>query len=267
MRILLNYRYSLAPVTTAYYLERAILADSSLSVFRVGQDRVPCADLILNVEPCDRVITYPGIPCAYWEIDNHIHLGKSTDVYGAVDFLFVAQKYFSYLYPSGKTHVLPLAADPDIHKLYADEPVLFDIGFIGNDSYPRRRRLLEVLKQKYHCFFGNDIFGEEYARRLSSCRLLFNCSLNHDVNMRFFESMSIGRLLLSDYLGCQDALAKSGVHYVAYSGEIDLLELVDYYLNHEKEREKIASAGAAYIRAKHTYAHRLEEILRVCNFY
>jgi len=267
MRILINYLYQYYPFTTASYVEMAIKADPRLSVFRVGEDRVPCADLILNIEPCERIISYPGRPSVFWEIDNHIHKGKDVDKYQKVDWVFIAQRYFLHLYPKGKTKWLPLAADPDIHKLYPDEPVSYDVGFIGNDSYPDRRVLLEMIGKNFKLLREKNVLGEDYARHLSRCKILFNRSMDHDVNMRFFEAISIGRLLLSDRLGCQDYLVKDKVHYRGYSDWQDLENKISYYLDHEKEREKIGAAGAAYIRAKHTYKHRLEEILRFCNFY
>ena len=267
MRVLINYDYRYYPMTTASYIERALRADPRISVFRVGEDRVPCADLIINIEPCPKVISYPGRPSVYWEIDNHIHRGKDIDKYQKVDWVFITQRYFLHLYPKVITKWLPLAADPDIHKLYTDEPLNYDVGFIGNDTYQRRRGLLDLIGKNYKLLREKNIFDDNYSRHLSRCKILFNCSMDNDVNMRFFEAMSIGRLLLSDGLPCQDTIVKNGTHYVAYNEWGDLNERISYFLEHEKEREKIASAGAAYIRAKHTYKDRLEEILKVCNFY
>jgi hypothetical protein len=238
-----------------------------IETFRIGQNRIPCADLIINVEPADFMCAYPGKKSCFWEIDNHIHRGASVDKYDRVDHVFVTQKHFLPLYPPEKTTWLPLAADPEKHRLYEEEPVEYEVGFLGNDTYPRRRDLLDKIGAKYKLLRSTSAPGEEYSRKLSRCKLLFNCSMDNDLNMRFFEALSIGRLLLSDKVDGQDELATDGEHYVSFSDWEDLDRKIEYYLKNETEREKIARAGADYVRIKHTYKDRLQMILEVMGFY
>ena len=267
MRILINYLYQYYPFTTASYLEMALRADPRIEVFRIGENRIPCADLIINVEPCETVIAYPGRKSCYWEIDNHIHKGKDVDKYQKVNHVFATQKLFLPLYPDKKTTWLPLAADPEKHKLYPDERLEYDVGFLGNDTYPRRKDLLEKIGRRYNLLRSTSKPGEEWSRKLSGCKILFNCSMDNDLNMRVFEAISIGRLLLTDKVEGQDDLLKDGEHYVSFKDWPDLDEKISFYLKNEEKRESLASAGAAFIRAKHTYQHRLEKILEVCGFY
>jgi glycosyltransferase involved in cell wall biosynthesis len=267
MRVLINYLYQYYPYTTASYLEMVLRADKRIETFRIGENRIPCADLIINVEPCEMIIAYPGRKSCFWEIDNHIHQGHDVDKYEKVDHVFVTQKAFLNLYPSSKTSWLPLAADPELHKLYPEEPLEYDVGFLGNDTYPERRRLLELIGANYKLLRSTSKPGEEYSRLLSRCKILFNRSMDNDLNMRVFEAISIGRLLLSDKVAGQDELLKDGAHYVSYADWQGLDEAIKYYLSHDKEREALASAGAAWIRAKHTYQHRLETILETMGFY
>ena len=103
MRILLNYEYQYYPYTTASYIEMALRADPRFEVFRYGERGVSCADIYLNIEPCNNIVRYPGRKSCYWEIDNHIHLGADYKKYDMVDYLFVTQKYFQSLYPDKKT--------------------------------------------------------------------------------------------------------------------------------------------------------------------
>lgn len=267
MRVLINYLYQYYPFTTASYLEMALKADSRIEVFRIGENRIPCADLIINVEPCDFIIAYPGRVSCFWEIDNHIHRGRDVDKYGKVDKVFVTQKHFLPLYPKKKTKWLPLAADPEKHKLYPDEPLEYDVGFLGNDTYPRRKDLLEKIGAKYKLLRSTAEPGEEWSRKLSRCKILFNCSMDNDLNMRVFESISNGRLLLTDKVNGQDDLFKDGEHYVSFKDWGDLDKKISYYLKHKEEREKIALSGTNYVRATHTYRHRLEQILKDCGFH
>ena len=267
MRVLINYLYQYYPFTTASYLEMALRADSRIEVFRIGENRIPCADLIINVEPCETVIAYPGRKSCFWEIDNHIHRGQDVDKYQKVDKVFVTQKHFLSLYPKKKTSWLPLAADPEKHRAYNDEPLEYDVGFLGNDTYPRRRDLLEKIGAKYKLLRSTSKPGEEWSRKLSRCKILFNCSMDNDLNMRVFEAISVGRLLLTDKVDGQDDLLKDGKHYVSFTDWKDLDKKIIYYLKNKDEREKIALFGANYVHATHTYQHRLEQILRSCDFY
>lgn len=259
-RILLNYDYTAGPGTTAAYIERALKDDPAYAVFRIGEHRIPCVDIHLNIEPCNFIIHYPGKKSAYWEIDNHIHRGTDIQKYNAVDYLFVAQKHFLPLYPKDKTTWLPLAADPEIHKKYVLEKIQFDIGFLGNDTYPKRRELLEKINQKYKLLWSTSKSGEEYSRLLSRCKILFNCAMDNDMNMRFFEAMSIGRLLLSDKVDGQDDLFADGKQYVSYKDWEDLDNKIEYYLKNQREREIIAKNGKAYVHSFHTYADRVNKI-------
>ena len=267
MRVLINYHYQYYPFTTASYLEMALRAYPGIETFRIGQNRIPCADLIINVEPCDFICSYPGKKSCFWEIDNHIHRADSADKYERVDRVFVAQKYFLELYPKEKTSWLPLAADPEKHRLYEEEPLEYDVGFLGNDTYPRRRDLLDRIGENFKLLRSTSAPGEEYSRKLSRCKILFNCSMDNDLNMRFFEALSIGRMLLTDKVDGIDDIAEDCIHYRSFVGWDDLEIKIKYYLKEEKIREKIAKAGAAWIRAQHTYQHRLETILKEMGFY
>jgi hypothetical protein len=245
----------------------ALRKDRRIETFRIGENRIPCADLIINVEPCDFVISYPGKKSCFWEIDNHIHRADDVDKYAKVDKVFVTQKHFLPLYPKKKTFWLPLAADPDVHKLYPEEPLIYDVGFLGNDTYERRRDLLDKIGAKYKLLRSTSQPGEDYSRKLSRCKILFNCSMDNDLNMRVFEAISIGRLLLTDKVEGQAELFKDNQHYVSYSDWQDLDKKIEYYLSHNEERERIAKDGADYVHIVHTYAERLEVILEEMGFY
>lgn len=267
MRILINYLYQYYPFTTASYLEMVLREDKRIGVFRVGENRIPCADLFINVEPYEKIISYPGRKSCIWEIDNHIHKGAEVDKYAQVDHVFICQKGYLPLYPKDKTSWLPLAAYPKLHRLYDDETVEYDVGFLGNDTYPRRRELLEKIGKKYKLLRSTSKPGKEYSQKLSRCKILFNCSMDNDMNMRVFEAISTGRLLLTDKVDGQDDVLTEGKHYVSFTDWKDLDKKIGYYLRNEKEREKIAKSGANFVHITHSYANRLEVILKTMGFY
>ena len=84
---------------------------------------------------------------------------------------------------------------------------------------------------------------------------------------RLFETTGRGGFLVYPRIkGITDGtLVTEGEHIAAYTyGDFDgLKRTIDYYLEHEDEREKIRRAGQAHVRAAHTYKHRLAEMLRI----
>ena len=84
------------------------------------------------------------------------------------------------------------------------------------------------------------------------------------MNMRVFEAIACGSMLMTNNLsdnGLAD-LFRDGVHLATYRDGDDLLDKLAFYLERESLRERIAAAGRAEAIAKHTYAHRMETILR-----
>ena len=261
MNILLNYQYDLYPFTTASYFEMAIKSHKKHKLVKRDEAFNEKIDLVINIEPVPCMVRMSGVPSVYYEIDNHVIRGSDKHWYIDTDLIFLAQPYFKDFYKDWKTDNLPLACCPDVHKRYEDEPQEYDIGFIGNDTYPYRRMLLDILSANYKVLRTTAEPGEPYSRLLNRCKIIFNCAMDNDVNMRFFEGMACGRLLLSDYLPEQDNYAIDGVHYVAYRSVDELLEKVNYYLKNNKEREKIAKQGMEHVHKNHNYNIRLEELL------
>jgi len=261
MNILINYLYEHYPFTTASYYEMAARRSKDHTVFRNNNFDPENIDVVLNIEPVGKIIKLPNVPSVYYEIDNHVIRGVDRHFYDKVDLVLLAQNKFKDFYSDYKTDFLPLACWPNMHKRYHDEPQTFDIGFIGNDTYPWRRQLLEALEKKFRVLRTTSKPGEEFSRLLNRCKLTFNCAMHDDVNMRFFEAIASGRMLLTDYLPEQDQFATAGKHYVAYRDENELIEKVSHYLRNDAEREKIAKAGLIHIHGTHNYNKRLNEFL------
>ncbi len=102
------------------------------------------------------------------------------------------------------------------------------------------------------------------ARTYSAARTVFNRSIKNDVNMRVFEALAAGSLLVTNDLSNngQAELFRDGVHLAAYRESDDLLDKIAFYLDRESLREKIAAAGRAEVLEKHTYFHRMERLLQ-----
>ena len=86
--------------------------------------------------------------------------------------------------------------------------------------------------------------------------------------MRVFEIMACGTFLLTNRIKDNgfDQLFEEGKHLVTYSSDRELLSLIKYYLENEKERENIAAQGHKLAVSRHTYFHRIQAMFNYLAF-
>ena len=97
----------------------------------------------------------------------------------------------------------------------------------------------------------------------SASRLVFNRSIRNDINMRVFEALACGSLLVTNNLGDNglDELFQDGTHLATYWDGEELLDKIRFYLDREELRERLAAAGRSEALSRHTYRHRMQTIL------
>ena len=212
-------------------------------------------------------------PRAYWAIDTHLNFARSLRRAQSFDFVFAAQKQgATQLRAAGvrNCHWLPLACDPEVHGPFdlaqgkrLEVEKAYDVAFVGHSFPGPRQELLEQVQRHFpNCFIGPALhtqMGEIYSR----ARMVINCCLNNDLNMRVFEALAGGALLITNRLedNGQEELFADKVHLVEYGSPEEALALIDYYLRHPQQREAIAQAGHREAVAKHTYRLRMESLL------
>jgi len=284
LRIVLCYGAS--DTTTAAYCERALRAEHDVVTAGPGQEldfgpeataaevvaAAGGADLLLAIEGenyTPRELSACPCPTAWWAIDSHLHVARAPRWHleraQGFDHVFVAQPdYLPAFRARGvEARWLPLACDPELHRGQEVARDL-DLVFVGHvrPFHQRRRRLLERLAQRFELTVAQDVWGDDMARLLSRAKLAFNCSLAGDVNMRVYEAMAAGALLVTDraHNGLETLFA-DGEHLVAYD-DPDLEAKVAWALEHAAAREAIAARGQALVLGHHTYAHRMRELVR-----
>lgn len=269
------FRKSLGQAHTVTYLSEHPESISQICSGLPIQNILPKdkVDLLLYIDPVGQFFP-TGLenltcPTAIYLIDVHQNLEQRLAMAHFFDYVFVAQKdYIRTFLEAGIKNVfwLPLACDPDYHiSAKTLENYLYDIGFVGNCGLigSERRQLLELLEKNFKInSFERRYLPEEIGAIYSQSRLVFNYSIKGDVNMRTFEALCGGRLLLTNAIpnGLEE-LFTDRQHLVIYRNSEELIQLVRYYLEHPEEREAIAKAGQALVLAKHTYQQRAEQIL------
>lgn len=207
------------------------------------------------------------LPCpkVCYLIDSHLNLPMHLELAKQFDIVFIAQReYLDEFHRQGtRVHWLPLACDPEVHCRY-DEPKVHSVGFVGGIMRgSRREALLNRLSSQIPVHYER-CFWDEMARLFSLSKVVFNEAVRNDLNMRVFEAMSTGSLLLTDIAknSGQDELFRDGEDYAVYRDN-NLCDVARFYLDNEELREQIALRGQRQVHNAHTYGHRVDDLIAV----
>lgn len=155
-----------------------------------------------------------------------------------------------------------------------------DVVFTGSKGYhpewPWRPKLIEWLKSTYGDKFehyGNDgiriVRGAELNNLYATSKVVIGDTLCKNFEYpyyfsdRLFETTGRGAFVIFPYIkGIEDNF-KIGKEIVTFKfGDFDDLKAkIDYYLKHDKAREKIRKAGYERSHRDHTYLQRWNKIL------
>lgn len=267
-RVAILFDKSVRPETTGTYCHRALQAIAEVVYFSIDQlHRVPRFgfDLYLSIDDGLRYRLPPDLrPCAWWAIDTHMDLDWAIERGRDFDWLFAAQKDgCAQLIQAGLPAVwLPLGCDPTIHRPIPTT-IEWDVCFIGRISPGPRHELLQLIADRFPRSFIGQRYFDEYARTCSASLVGFNRSVKNDVNMRVFETLACGPLLITNDLSenGQADLFLSDHHFVTYREPEELVDKLRFYTRSQAERERIAVAGHFEVVQKHTYRHRMQTLL------
>lgn len=209
-----------------------------------------------------------ALPCtkACYLIDSHLNLAWHLKWAEKFDHAFIAQReYLQQFRDRGmNAHWLPLGCDPEVHAPIPVEKT-HDICFVGSLSHnPRRQKLLETLDRELGIYCRR-CWWDEMARVYAESRIVFNNAVKNDLNMRVFEALSVGSLLLTDPArgSGQETLFRDGEELAVYRGDDELLDVVRFYLDNEAIREQVSARGRQVVHNAHTYGHRIDDLLAV----
>jgi hypothetical protein len=204
-------------------------------------------------------------PTAGYLIDVHLHTSQSIALAPLFDLVLVAQQDYVPILAEQhpNVHWLPLAAP----KAFLDIPRrrLFPASFVGNVAAGSTREQIlrainrEVAMNDWRRPYTVAEMGETYAGSL----LVVNPPARGDVNMRFFEALACGALVVTPPLDNGLAsLAREGEDYFildfgsepeVVAGVKDLLCSVDFGTR--------ADAARTLVRERHTYHLRAADVV------
>jgi hypothetical protein len=230
-------------------------------------------DLLLFVEGGEMGIfpvNFSNLSCPkyWWGIDTHNDYLKHLRISRLFDHTFLAQKSFvDSLLGDGIKSVswLPLAyGGPKTESKVRN----FDIAYAGSTNwnvYPERKEYLSAIETYFpNTFIGNCNPSELFNLYMNS-KIVFNFSPMNDLNMRFFEALGAGALLITNKVsqnGVEDIFTE-GKEFVEYQGIEDIIQKITHLLSNQVLLEEIATAGKANVLEHHTYINRAESILTI----
>jgi len=284
MNIFLLSNYSIGCVP--YYVKRALIkmghnvsafspdydqegwkhCDVNIDVDDLVKKSSDKVDLLLFVEASTGTkffptgLQYVPVPTVWWGIDNHLNYRWHKEYANLFDVAFFTQKEYlikARKYGTKNILWLPLACDEEIHR---DRNVkrIYDVSFVGNLTQSRKKFFQSI---GFPINLVSGVYLEELGLIYSQSKIVLNICAREELNMRFFEAMCAGALLVTQKIdaGVND-LFQAGKHFVFHNIS-DASEVIKYYLENDDERIKIAEEGKREVLAKHTYIKRMEEML------
>lgn len=167
---------------------------------------------------------------------------------------------------------------PDLY-----EELKTDILFVGS-NWHERTSLLYALESGFEVavygykwdgivppemYKASYIPNDELNKYYSSAKIVLN---DHRpdmkefgfVNNRIYDATAAGALVISDYM--PEIEAVYGDTVPMFKNKKELSELLNYYLNHDDERQKKAEAARQITLAHFTNAQAVQQILKVCHY-
>lgn len=195
------------------------------------------------------------------QLDQQVHHAQQFD-HAFLQFKPDAEPIFKH--HGIDAHWLPPCADPLLDLKGIDVDPIYDVGFIGSTNpewHGRRVRVLSKLVDAGIEVQVESAMHEEAALFNRRCRVLFNYSMTDDLNMRVPESMISGRPLVTDTLPGLGSFGKPGAHYLSFSTDDEAIDQVQWAL--AEQYNHVGANGRKMILERHTYRHRIREILAV----
>jgi hypothetical protein len=211
------------------------------------------------------------IPTVCFQADTHAYTHKRIRWSYLFDHVAVFHPGFEKLFAEAGhpgAFLLPHA----VRREYFEGPELpreFELGWVGQTSGHLYQKRSEWLPRMAASFRTNDWSRpytlQEVADVYRRSRMVVNIGadkLPHDANLRVFEVLASGALLITSLpselteLGFQE-----GVHFIGYRNENEIIPLVRKFLGDEPTRARIAAAARAKTLSEHTYDSRAAQLL------
>ena len=171
----------------------------------------------------------------------------------------------------------PEASDPDIFHPMTELPKIHDVAFVGG-RYGIREWIVLALRDAGinvtaygHGWESDRIDTRDVPSLFAQSKIVLgvgtigHCTDFYALKLRDFDGPMSGSLYLTHDNPDLHDLYVVGEEIVTYRSIKHCVEQVQYYLEHDSEREIIASAGHARAKADHTWDRRFNDVFELLN--
>lgn len=199
------------------------------------------------------------------------------NVYANKFDIFYTNSKYSFLNEYPKTganiKVMPFAASPKHHYYMPNVERKYDIVVV---AHAREDRLPIIEKLESLCSVGTYgggwkhslgiVNGKAHVKAINSGKMYLSFAKTvagfDNVKVGLFEAMACNQVVITSYMEELQDYFDIGTEILCYKTEDELYNLVSYYLNNEREREKIRQQGYARFLKNHTYEMRWNDVLK-----
>ncbi len=118
-------------------------------------------------------------------------------------------------------------------------------------------------------YYGGELDYNEMPKANSSAKIVLGSQFDNtsisQTSCRIFEVLACGAFHLTVYTPSTETLFSNHKHLVWSSSPEETKGLVDYYLNNDSARERIAKEGQEEVYRKHTYRQRADYMMLCLN--
>ncbi len=239
-----------------------------------------------------------GVITVLWFVEDYVRFSYWKDMAQFYDFIFTIQKgdCIESIKQAGCPYVnyLPVACDEHIHKkqnLTKEEQARWgaEISFVGAGYHNRQQFFASMCEMPLKIWGtewptckpfdrmvqegGRRLTPDEYIKIFNGTKVNINLHSSTEcdgvdptgdfVNPRTVELACSEAFQLVDKRSLLPDMFKEGEEIITFSSREELKELIDYYLAHDDEREKIIQRSKQRALKDHTYTVRIREMLSV----
>lgn len=225
-----------------------------------------CLKILTRITPSAKLILVDGGD--YPEIGGDFYRLGGGESYERLiakrpfDLIFKREMIIGQHYPSS---VIPFPFGFNLERLPANikKSKKYDVTFWAVESDSVRTKALQLLSGKFDCDANGTSVNQEFSKykrkgdfyleEISRCKIVLNLRGAGWDTLRYWETPALGTFMISQKPGIViPNNFRDGQEIVFCKDDLsDLVDLCQYYLDHEHEREQIATNSEAWLRKYH----------------
>jgi spore maturation protein CgeB len=170
--------------------------------------------------------------------------------------------------------------DPTAHRMTDNTDPFFqsDVAFIGKPNTPERAEFMQILAKKFDLkLWGSgwerfglsvaapDVYASEYRKICAGAKIILGWNIDPTIDLYFsnrtWYTLGCGGFLLTAYTPSLEEIFDRGKELDWFESVGECCDKIEYYLQHDQERRKIARAGYQLAHNEYSYDNMVERII------